>query len=316
MVSFKYDPFGRRVFKNSPTGTTIYVYDGDNINEELDGSGNLGERYTHGPGIDEPLVGQRQPLIFYYEADGLGSVTSLTTPAGSVAATYTYDSFGFLTNSTGNATNWFRYTARQFDSSTALYYYRARYYDPTTGRFISEDPVRYAGGRNFYVYVGNEPTTLLDPMGLRPCNLPIVQKDPSHRRPPTLTVCPSQSLIDCLVQSESGGDAKAVSNKGAKGRWQVMPSAVAELQQQSLIGDKYDLDQVGLLYLKLLLASCDTTENAVAAYNAGPSAVNKAGGLPDFKETKDYVRRIDNCLKGKSVPKGLQDPAATCPCAK
>jgi RHS Repeat len=46
-----------------------------------------------------------QPLIFYYEADGLGSVTSLTSPTGAVAATYTYDSFGFMTNSTGTATN-------------------------------------------------------------------------------------------------------------------------------------------------------------------------------------------------------------------
>ena len=92
VVSFKYDPFGRRIQKTSPSGTTTYVYNGDNIIEELTGStGTLSERYTYGPGIDEPLVGQRQPQIFFYEADGLGSVTSLTTPSGSVAATYTYD---------------------------------------------------------------------------------------------------------------------------------------------------------------------------------------------------------------------------------
>jgi RHS repeat-associated protein len=82
------------------------------------------ERYTYGPGIDEPLVGQRQSQIFYYEADGLGSVTSLRSP-------------------TVSATNWFRYTARQFDSDTGLYYYRARYYDPKSGRFLSEDPLPY-----------------------------------------------------------------------------------------------------------------------------------------------------------------------------
>jgi YD repeat-containing protein len=129
VVTFKYDPFGRRIQKTSPSGTTAYVYDGDNIVEELNGAtGTLGERYTYGPGIDEPLVGQRQPQIFYYEADGLGSVTSLTDPTGAVAATYTYDSFGFMTASTGSATNWLRYTARQFDSDTALYYNRARYY--------------------------------------------------------------------------------------------------------------------------------------------------------------------------------------------
>jgi RHS repeat-associated protein len=166
VISFTYDPFGRRIRKVSPAGaTTIYVYDGSNIEEELNADGTLGERYTYGPGVDEPLVGQRQPKIFFYEADGLGSITSLTDPTGAVAATYTYDSFGFLTNSTGSATNWFRYTARQFDSDTALYYYRARYYDPTVGRFISEDPIGFLGGPNFYRYASNRPTHFADPYG-------------------------------------------------------------------------------------------------------------------------------------------------------
>jgi len=167
VISFTYDPFGRRIRKVSPAGAaTIYVYDGSNIEEELNADGTLGERYTYGSGTDEPLVGQRQPKIFFYEADGLGSVTSLTDPTGAVAATYTYDSFGFLTGSTGSATNWFRYTARQFDSDTALYYYRARYYDPTVGRFISEDPIRVRGGINFYPYVHNNSVNVTDPLGL------------------------------------------------------------------------------------------------------------------------------------------------------
>ena len=164
-VSLKYDPFGRRIEKTSPSGSTIYVYDGDDIIEELNADGSIGERYTNGSGIDEPLVGQRQPKIFYYEADGLGSVTSLTDPTGAVAATYTYDSFGFMTASMGSATNWYRYTARQFDSDTALYYYRARYYDPTVGRFLSEDPIKFDGGVNFYAYVSNNPVIFLDPFG-------------------------------------------------------------------------------------------------------------------------------------------------------
>jgi RHS repeat-associated protein len=158
-------PFGRRIYKGSPSGPTVYVYDGDNIIEELNADGSLGERYTYGPGVDEPLVGQRQPKVFYYEADGLGSITSLTDPTGAVAATYTYDSFGFLTASTGSATNWFRYTARQFDSSTALYYNRARYYDPTIGRFLSEDPIGFDGGVNKYAYARTNPTNLADPSG-------------------------------------------------------------------------------------------------------------------------------------------------------
>jgi hypothetical protein len=59
-------------------------------------------------------------------ANGLGSVTSLSTSGGAIANTYTYDSFGNLTASSGSLTNPFRYTAREFDSETSLYYYRAR----------------------------------------------------------------------------------------------------------------------------------------------------------------------------------------------
>src|SRR5712692_512732 len=114
---------------------------------------------------------------YAYHADGLGSIVGLTDVNGNVAASYTYDSFGNLTASTGTVTNPYRYTAREFDTETGMYYYRARYYLQGVGRFASEDSVRYAGGRNFYVYVGNEPTSLLDPLGLKPCTLPIVPKD-------------------------------------------------------------------------------------------------------------------------------------------
>ena len=64
----------------------------------------------------------------YYNADGLGTVTSLANSAGVLAQTYTFDSFGKQTASSGSLTNPFRYTARESDSETNLYYYRARYY--------------------------------------------------------------------------------------------------------------------------------------------------------------------------------------------
>ena len=106
--------------------------------------------------------------INFYEADGLGSVTSLTNGAGAVAQSYTYDSFGKSTGTTGSLANPFQYTAREFDTETGLYYYRARYYDPQIGRFISEDPPGFKGGINFYAYVQNSPTRLSDPLGLCP----------------------------------------------------------------------------------------------------------------------------------------------------
>jgi RHS repeat-associated protein len=60
----------------------------------------------------------------------------------------------------------FGFTGREYDFETGLYYYRARYYEPKFGRFISEDPIRFDGGMNFYAYVANNPTTFIDPYGL------------------------------------------------------------------------------------------------------------------------------------------------------
>ncbi len=140
-VTFKYDPFGRRIYKSSLSGTSVFAYDGDNLIEETNSSGAVVARYEDSQNIDEPLAMLRSGATSYYHADGLGSVSSLSNAAGSIANTYTYDSFGKLTASTGSLVNPFQYTARESDSETGLYYYRARYYDPRSGRFLSEDPL-------------------------------------------------------------------------------------------------------------------------------------------------------------------------------
>jgi RHS repeat-associated protein len=75
----------------------------------------------------------------------------------------TYDAFG---NSSGSAYTRYTYTGREFDTDTGLYYYRARFYDPVVGRFISEDPIGFDGGLNWYGYVENDPIDFSDPTGL------------------------------------------------------------------------------------------------------------------------------------------------------
>lgn len=168
-VTFRYDPFGRRIQKVFSQGTsattTNYIYDGENITEMVDQSGKVLTRFAQGEEVDEPLSQLRAGAISYYEQDGLGSVTSLTSSSGAIAQTYAYDSFGNTTSSSGNLVNPFRYTGREFDSETGLYYYRARYYDPNTGRFLSEDPIRFSGGINLYRYVGNNAVNEADPQG-------------------------------------------------------------------------------------------------------------------------------------------------------
>jgi RHS repeat-associated protein len=110
----------------------------------------------------------RSGATSYYHNDGLGSITSLSNSAGSLANTYTYDSFGKLTASSGSLVNPFRFTARDFDTETNLQFSRNRYFDPSAGRFLREDPARFTGGINFYRYVSNNPINLVDPLGLWP----------------------------------------------------------------------------------------------------------------------------------------------------
>jgi RHS repeat-associated protein len=165
-VTFKYDPFGRRLQKGSPLGTTNYLYDGVNLLEEVDQVGNVQARHTQSANIDEPLSELRSGTTSYYEQDGSASVSSLSNPAAILVSTYTYDSFGKLSASSGALTNPFQYAAREFDSETGIYEYRARYYNPTFGRFISEDPIGFFGGdANVYRHVWNSPTNFTDPIG-------------------------------------------------------------------------------------------------------------------------------------------------------
>lgn len=168
-VTFKYDPFGRRIYKSSSAGTSVYAYDESDLVEETNASGTVVARYSQGLNIDQPLAMLRSGATSYYHQDGINSVTSISNASGVLAQTYTFDSFGNLTNSSGSLTNPFRYTAREFDSETGLYNYRHRYYDPSIGRFTSEDLIRFeSDGPNLYWYVKNRATNLTDPLGLQP----------------------------------------------------------------------------------------------------------------------------------------------------
>lgn len=104
--------------------------------------------------------------VFYYHFDGLGSVVALSDAAGHVVETYAYDVYG-QSRPTGPATgNPYRFTARSWDPETGLYYYRARYYNPSIGRFLQPDPLGYKDGINWYLYCGNNPIIHVDPYGL------------------------------------------------------------------------------------------------------------------------------------------------------
>jgi RHS repeat-associated protein len=167
-TTLKYDFLDRRIQKSGPLGTTNYLYDIDNLVQEIDNSGNALARYTQTQRIDEPLAMLRSSTASYYESDGLWSITGLSNAAGSISQTYTYDSFGNTTALTGTLSNPFRFTGREFDIETNLQFSRHRYDDPSIGRFISEDLLRFEDKNpNLYWYVRNGATNFVDPLGLR-----------------------------------------------------------------------------------------------------------------------------------------------------
>jgi RHS repeat-associated protein len=168
IATFKYDSLNRRIEKTINSVTTKYLYDGNDIIMEMTSSGTPTVFYVRTLNIDEPLARIELSTgdIRYYHADALGSIIALTDENGTVKTQYNYSPFG-ATEVIGEALdNPFQYTGRENDGDTGLYYYRARYYSPEMGRFISEDPIGLAGGINMYSYVGNSPLNWIDPLGL------------------------------------------------------------------------------------------------------------------------------------------------------
>ena len=164
VARFAYDPLGRRVEKVAGGVTYGYLYDGQDILKETRSDGTV-YTYVHGPGIDEPLARVDQTgSVAYYHADGLGSIVATTDAAGNVTSRRQYDAWGNL--EVGADQPGYAFTGREWDPETGLYYYRARYYDPKIGRFISEDPIGFEGGVNFYGYVRGNPVNYFDPTGL------------------------------------------------------------------------------------------------------------------------------------------------------
>ena len=164
--TYRYDGLGRRIEKVANGQTKRYVYDGEDILLEYDGANVLQARYTHGPGIDEPLAVTKGSATFFYHQDGLGTVTDLTDATGVTAKSYAYDSYGNILESPGTLDQPYTYTGREFDSESGLYFLRMRTYDPLSGRFDQKDPYEFNGGQlNLYQYNYNEPLDFTDPFG-------------------------------------------------------------------------------------------------------------------------------------------------------
>jgi RHS repeat-associated protein len=160
IATFAYDPLGRRVEKVAGGTTTTFTYDVEDILREI--AGGTTTYYVHGPGVDEPLAKEVSGTTTYYHADGSRSILKVTNAAGGVTHEYRYDAYGRI--EAGSTQGGYSFTSREWDPESGLYYFRARYYDPGFGRFLSEDPV-WPLDSNLFRYVNNNPVNLIDPTG-------------------------------------------------------------------------------------------------------------------------------------------------------
>ncbi|CBA16592.1 RHS repeat-associated core domain-containing protein [Xanthomonas albilineans] len=163
IASYSYDALGRRSARTENGATTQYLYDGLNTVQETQGT-TINPILT-GPGIDERYARDDNGGRTYFLTDLLGSTRLLTDTNGNAVQRYDYDPYGTTTQSSTSYNNPYQYTGREHDQS-GLYYYRARYYTPELGRFISEDPIKLMAGPNVYLYARANPVGYRDPSGL------------------------------------------------------------------------------------------------------------------------------------------------------
>jgi RHS repeat-associated protein len=192
-VSYTYDALGRRIDVNASGGSntwTVFNGSGSDANPYADytGSGSLSMRYLYGGAIDKILARtDASANTAWYMTDKLGSVTDVVNSSGTVIDNIVYGVFGnIVSESAPSSGDRFKYTGREYDATTGLYYYHARYYDPATGRFASQDPMGFrAGDANLYRYTGNGPTNAIDPTGTREYWDPDLGYPPRPAPPPT-----------------------------------------------------------------------------------------------------------------------------------
>ncbi len=239
---YVYDPLGRRIEKRVSVGAgpetrTRYHYLGLQLLEEQDGAGNTLATYVHRGALDSLLHARIGASDLYYHGDDQGSILAVSDAGGAVVETYAYDDFGLprIADAAGNPRaasafgNHRLFQGREHDTESGLYYFRSRYLDPADGRFLTHDPMGlwYDGLNlgNGYTFAGNNPQTLVDPLGLesaktRQARLNDATEDRSSRsttsrnRAPSREVAPSGTTGRMARRPLSGSSAGIIDYGG------------------------------------------------------------------------------------------------------
>ncbi|HET7436283.1 MAG TPA: RHS repeat-associated core domain-containing protein, partial [Thermoanaerobaculia bacterium] len=175
-ISYGYDGLGRRVRRTENGQPRYFLYNGDDLLMEMTATGDPMRTYTYWGGVDNPhsvrVTTGGVNATYYYVTEHPGHVSGLLNEAGAVVAEYRYTPWGEIESATDPTGQPLRFMSREIDTATQLYYVRARWYDQTMARFLSEDPIGLGGGMNTYAYAGNDPVNRTDPSGLKPGGCP------------------------------------------------------------------------------------------------------------------------------------------------
>ena len=168
-LTLAYDPTGRLQTSTAGSATTTFLYDGNSLAAEYNGSTVLRRYVPSGLGIDMPLIwyeGAVEAAPRWLHTDNQGSIVAYSDSSGDNDDIYGYDPWGLPDATNGWSGSRFRYTGQITIPQASLYYYKARVYDPNLGRFLQTDPVGYASDVNLYAYVRNSPVNAADPSGM------------------------------------------------------------------------------------------------------------------------------------------------------
>jgi len=175
LAIYQYDALGRRCKKTVGGTTTEYIFDGDTseILAEVQNS-TISAEYIYGAGLNELVSVSKNGTDYLFLSDVSGSIIQVMDNNGNILESYSYDPYGktAIYDGAGNQLaqsaidNSLGYIGQRYQPETGLYEFHARLYDPKNGRFLSFDPIGYAGGLNLYHYAGNDPINSYDPTGL------------------------------------------------------------------------------------------------------------------------------------------------------